>query len=168
MRKHLRDGAELDSGTLFNTDRLRALREANIPQEDRDVTILLGNVPCGNCERFIKTVNGLAGLEIHVQPITVLSDRDPGTAKANRDEADRRRDTERQAEAGDETLPIADDTECEEDMGATIHPRPHRTAVGKMGPSQGSSIGKPATPITFEEYQRLQGNVGRPLNSLGN
>ncbi|KLU89226.1 hypothetical protein MAPG_08200 [Magnaporthiopsis poae ATCC 64411] len=163
MRKHLGDGSELNSG-LFSMDRLRALRGANIPQEDREATILLGNVPCSNCDRFIKTVNCLAGLQIGVQPVTFFSDCDTRPMKAYKDEADYRRDTERQAETDDERLPVADEsTECE----VTIHSLPYRIAVGKMGPGPNSSIGKPATPLSFEEHQQLERYAIQSLTSRG-
>ncbi|KAL8371142.1 hypothetical protein RB595_001135 [Gaeumannomyces hyphopodioides] len=151
MRKHLGQDFELQlqSGAPFDMGRLQELREANLAHEE--VTILLGNVPCRNCHRFIKLVKRLTGVDIHLQPIAPLSDDEPVPAQGVEDEGDRRRTRPDNGDASSSTV----DGDMDPQDTHTAE-RPHRTARGKgrMPPTLASSLRRPPPPATQEEYAR--------------
>ncbi|KAL8328508.1 hypothetical protein RB597_004337 [Gaeumannomyces tritici] len=150
-REHLGRDLELElksRGTSF--DMLRELREANLTHEDRDATILLGNVPCDSCHSFIEELNDLTGMRIHVLPIRPFAEDEPAPRERNEDEDERLRITQPDH---DEKAPPTGEEEAEPQNTRTTTECLDRTARG-LDPTTPAFIHL-KTSVTKEEYSEL-------------
>ncbi|EJT81193.1 hypothetical protein GGTG_01177 [Gaeumannomyces tritici R3-111a-1] len=149
-REHLgRDlDLELQSGDM---GWLRELREANLTHEDRDATILLGNVPCNNCHSFIEELNDLTGMQIHVLPIRPLAEDEPAPRKRDEDEDERLRIKQPE---NDEKATSSGEEEAEPQNTRTTTECTRRAAKGS-NPNK-PTFGNLFKAVTKEEFSELQ------------